>query len=158
MDDGRADLSGDLTSAVERPRSTAAQVPTHIPGISLVARKHHLVGCIARCEELWRMPCFSSALRPLLLCLVVSGLGRAQHTPTHPNACLGEYSFCPSTGECTLSTCGACGAGEYRCPLLDEAQQVRRVHIKSRRHIRASPPRGTVGDPHVAGGAPETSL
>jgi beta-glucosidase len=41
--------------------------------------------------------------------------------PSFPDGCLGEYSFCNSSGSCTLnssnvSACAACGKGEYLCP------------------------------------------
>ena len=33
-------------------------------------------------------------------------------------ACLGEFTQCPGSGECTMSatTCGRCSAGQYLCP------------------------------------------
>jgi hypothetical protein len=41
--------------------------------------------------------------------------------PSFPDSCLGEYSFCNSTGSCVLDSanatmCGACKKGEYLCP------------------------------------------
>lgn len=38
----------------------------------------------------------------------------APHTAA--NACLGEYSVCAGSGECTLGPCGLCAAGQYLCP------------------------------------------
>jgi beta-glucosidase len=46
------------------------------------------------------------------------GCARAQIAPpTHTTSCLGEFSYCPLTGACTVTDCTLCTRGEYRCPL-----------------------------------------
>lgn len=59
------------------------------------------------------------AIVAAVLLLLVSQISNAQQPPpSNPSACFGEFSLCPTTGECTLTYCdGVCKAGEYRCPL-----------------------------------------
>ena len=62
---------------------------------------------------------------PALISLLLMGRpGHATAVVPPPSegsrgACLGEFSFCNSTGSCTLSDCTSCAHGEYRCPLPD---------------------------------------
>ena len=55
-----------------------------------------------------------------VLLLVIAAATLAQGVdppiPTDPNVCLGEYSVCKVTGECSLGACGVCKKGEYVCP------------------------------------------
>ena len=54
----------------------------------------------------------------LLLCLLLAAPAAAATLAPAPQApaCLGEFSLCAGTGECTLGACGRCRRGEYLCP------------------------------------------
>lgn len=43
-------------------------------------------------------------------------LAAAASQPPVPNACLGEFSQCPGSLECSLGPCGHCKAKQYLCP------------------------------------------
>jgi hypothetical protein len=60
---------------------------------------------------------------PLLTLAAVAAAALLTNAATTSTAvaaspCLGEFSVCPSTGECTMSsgTCGRCKKGQYLCP------------------------------------------
>jgi beta-glucosidase len=59
----------------------------------------------------------------LLLLHTYLPLASAVPAPSHPDSCLGEFSYCNETGACTLfgdgvGDCGnSCKSGEYLCPV-----------------------------------------
>eukprot|EP00730_Choanoeca_flexa_P007214 TRINITY_DN12297_c0_g2_i2.p1 TRINITY_DN12297_c0_g2~~TRINITY_DN12297_c0_g2_i2.p1 ORF type:complete len:901 (+),score=146.73 TRINITY_DN12297_c0_g2_i2:2-2704(+) len=56
--------------------------------------------------------------RMLVLLLVVART--SADLPNNTDACYGEFSLCPDTGECSLGPCGVCPAKTFVCPLKSD--------------------------------------
>jgi hypothetical protein len=78
----------------------------------------------AKLTHIFAVSWAQAILKPqIALALIVFILAAHMVGTTSASAasCLGEFAYCPATGECTLFECGGpgphCSAGEYRCPI-----------------------------------------